>query len=185
MAYFYFDFRDLDKRSRRNLLPSLLIQLSARSDPFCDILSRLYKEHDDGARQPSDSALMGCLEEMITLPDQGPIYVILDALDECPYTSGVPPFREQVLELVKGLVDRRLPSLHICVTSRPEVDIRDTLESIASHLISIHDESGQQKDITEYVESIVHSNPVRAIKRWRGADKKLVIETLSERADGM
>src|SRR6266702_6688650 len=35
MAYFYFDFRDVDKRSRRNLLPSLLVQLSARSDPFC------------------------------------------------------------------------------------------------------------------------------------------------------
>src|SRR6266571_282566 len=35
MAYFYFDFRDIDKRSRRNLLPSLLVQLSARSDTFC------------------------------------------------------------------------------------------------------------------------------------------------------
>ena len=48
MAYFYFDFRDVDKQSSRDLLPSLLIQLAARSDPFCDILSELYKEHDDG-----------------------------------------------------------------------------------------------------------------------------------------
>src|ERR1700761_4570656 len=40
MAYFYFDFRNEEKRSRRNLLPSLLVQLSARSDPFCDVLSR-------------------------------------------------------------------------------------------------------------------------------------------------
>src|SRR6266702_2094637 len=31
MAYFYFDFRDLDKQHRRNLLPSLLIQLSGQS----------------------------------------------------------------------------------------------------------------------------------------------------------
>ncbi|KAH9173158.1 hypothetical protein EDB89DRAFT_2242373 [Lactarius sanguifluus] len=185
MAYFYFDFRDIDKRSRRNLLPSLLLQLSARSDPFCDLLSRLYKSHDDGARQPSDSALMNCLKEMLTLPDQGPIYLILDALDECPNTSGVPSFREQVLDFVKDLVDLRLPSLHICVTSRPEVDIQDTLESVASHSVSLHDERGQKEDIAEYVESVVHSNSVRSIRRWRDADKDLVIKTLSERADGM
>ena len=185
MAYFYFDFRDVTKRSRRNLLPSLLVQLSARSDPFCDILSRLYEEHDDGLRQPSDSALMGCLKEMLTLPDQGPIYLILDALDECPKTSGVPYIRNQVLGLVKDLFDLRLPSLHICVTSRPEVDIQDILKSIASHSVSLHDESGQQKDITEYVISVVRSNSVREIRRWRDADKDLVIKTLSERADGM
>jgi hypothetical protein len=185
MAYFYFDFRDTDKRSRRNLLPSLLVQLSARSDPFCDVLSRLYEAHDNGARQPGDGALMRCLTSMLTLPEQGPVYLILDALDECPNTSGVPSVRKQVLDLVKDLVNLRLPSLHICVTSRPEVDIQDTLESIASHSVSLHGESGQQKDIAEYVKSVVHSNPGRAIRRWRDADKDLVIKTLSERADGM
>src|SRR6266702_6781658 len=96
MAYFYFDFRNIDKRSRRNLLPSLLVQLSACSDAFCDVLSRLYEAHNDGARQPSDSALVHCLKEMLTLPDQAPVYLILDALDECPNTSGVPSSREQV-----------------------------------------------------------------------------------------
>ena len=185
MAYFYFDFRDIDKRSRRNLLPSLLVQLSARSDPFCDVLSRLYKEHDDGVRHPSDIALIGCLKDMLTLPDQGQVYLILDALDECPYTSGVPPFRGQVLELVKELVDLRLPTLHICVTSRPEVDIRNSLESIASHSISLHDEGGQRKDIAKYIKSVVHTNPIRAIQRWKDEHKDLVIETLLGRADGM
>ena len=185
MAYFYFDFRDVDKRSRHNLLPSLLVQLSARSDPFCDVLSRLYKDHDDGMRRPSESALMRCLKDMLTLPDQGSVYLILDALDECPKGSGVPSIRKQVLDLVRDLVDLRLPCLHICVTSRPEVDIQDTLENLASHSISLHGESGQQKDITDYIGSVVHSNSVREIRRWRDADKDLVIKTLSERADGM
>ena len=185
MAYFYFDFRDDDKRSRRNVLQSLLVQLSARSDPFCDILSRLHKTYDDGARQPSDSALIRCLKDMLTLPDQGPVYLILDALDECPDTFGVTSLREEVLDLVNDLVDLRLPSLHICVTSRPEVDIKDALEKIASQSVSLHDESGQKKDIAEYIESVVHSNPARAMRRWRDADKDLVIRTLSERADGM
>ena len=49
IAYFYFDFRDTSKQDRRNLLPSLVIQLSAQSEPCCDILSRLYHAHDSGA----------------------------------------------------------------------------------------------------------------------------------------
>ena len=75
--------------------------------------------------------------------------------------------------------------LHICVTRRPEVDIQDTLESLTSHSVSLHVESGQHKDIAEYIESVVHSNSVREMRRWRDADKDLVIKTLSERADGM
>lgn len=45
MAYFYFDFRDITKQTRRNLLPSLLIQLSGCSNSRCDILARLYTAH--------------------------------------------------------------------------------------------------------------------------------------------
>jgi hypothetical protein len=185
MAYFYFDFRNTDKRSRSNLLPSLLVQLSTRSSPFCDILSCLYKAYDDGTRQPSDSALVDCLKEMLTLPDQPPVYLILDALDECPNTSGVPSAREQVLDLVNELVCLHLPTLHICVTSRLEVDIKDALECLVSCSISLHDESGQKEDIAEYVRSVVSSNSVRTLRRWRDANKSLVIKTLSERADGM
>ena len=185
MAYFYFDFRNTDKRSRSNLLSSLIVQLSARSHSFCDILFRLYKAHNDGTRQPSDSALADCLKEMLTLPNQAPVYLILDALDECPNTSGIPSAREQVLDLVKELVGLRLPSLHICVTSRLEVDIKDALENLVSHSVSLHDESGQREDIAEYVRSVVYSDSSRALRRWRYSDKNLVIKTLSERADGM
>ncbi|KAH9011717.1 ankyrin repeat-containing domain protein [Lactarius deliciosus] len=185
MAYFYFDFRDVDKQSRRDLLRSLLIQLSARSDPFCDVLSRLYAEHDDGTRQPSDNALMHCLKEMLTLPNQPPVYLIMDALDECPNTSGIPSVREQVLDVVKELVGLRLSSLRICATSRPEVDIRYAIEPLTFCSISIHEEVGQEKDIIEYIKSVVHSPSSTIMKRWRDEDKDMVVKTLSERADGM
>ena len=89
MAYFYFDFKDIDKQNLHNALPSLLTQLSARSHSYCEILSRMYKTHDDGARKPSTSTMTGCLKDMLALPDQGPIYIILDALDECPIASGI------------------------------------------------------------------------------------------------
>jgi len=185
MAYFYFDFRDLDKQHIRNLLPSLLIQLSAQSDSRRDILSQLYLEHDNGEKKPRVSVMTQCLRDMLTIFDQRPIYIILDALDECPNSSGIPSPREQVLALVKDLVNLRLPHLHICVTSRPEFDIRATLGPLALHSVSLHDESGQKKDIVDYVNSVVFSDSETMMKRWREDDKKMVVELLSEKADGM
>jgi hypothetical protein len=123
---------------------------------------------------------------MLTIPDQPPIYIILDALDECPNSYGIPSPRSQVLGLVKQLMDLRLPHLHICVTSRPEFDIRATLGPLALHSVSLHDESGQKEDIVDYVKSVVYSDSEETMmKRWREEDKKMVVETLSEKADGM
>jgi hypothetical protein len=185
VAYFYFDFRDTDKQNLHSALPSLLTQLSARSDSCCDILSRVYMAHDSGARKPSTRAMTACLKEMLVLPGQGPIYIILDALDECPNTSGIPSARKQVLDLLKDLVGLQLSNLHICVTSRPEIDIRATLEPLTFHSVSIHDQNGQKRDIEDYIRSVVYGDSDTAMRRWRDQDKELVIETLTERADGM
>ena len=185
MAYFYFDFRDTNKQSLRDLLSSLLIQISASSGPRCKVLSDLYSAHDKGKNQPSDSNLADSLKKMVTIPDQPPIYLIIDALDESPNTSGISSPREMVLQLVKELVEISLPNLHICVTSRPEFDIRNVLEPLTSRRVSLHDESGQKQDIEDYVRSVVYSDSQQIMKRWRIEDKELVIKTLSERAEGM
>ena len=183
IAYFYFDFSDVDKQKLCNVLPSLLVQLSARSDRCCDILSRLYSAHDRGVRKPSDRAMAECLKQMLALAGQGPTYIVLDALDECPVTSTIPSPREEVLELVEDLIRLHLPNLHICVTSRPEPDIQIVLERLTERPVSLHDESGQKEDIAKYVSSSVHSD--RRMGRWREEEKELVIKTLSEKADGM
>ncbi len=185
IAYFYFDFRDVNKQHWRDLVPSLLAQLSAQSGPCCDILSRLHFSHDKGAQQPTDDALKQCLIEMLTVPDRHPIYLITDALDECPDTFEVLSPRSRILQLLNELVDLRLPNLRICVTSRPEVDIRDLLEPLTSRQVSLHDQSGQTQDIADYVRSIVYSNTEPIMRRWKREDKEFVIEKLSERADGM
>ena len=183
MAYYYFDFRDTEKQNRRNLLLSLLSQLSSRSDLCCDILHRVYVTHDNGAYKPTDDVLIQSLKEALTFSDGHPFYIILDALDECPNTFGMPSPRELVLRLVKELVELSLPNLHICVTSRPEIDIRTALEPLTPLQVSLHDETGQKKDIVDYVTSVVHSDT--RMGKWREQDQKLVIETLSDRADGM
>ncbi|KAH9162722.1 hypothetical protein EDB89DRAFT_1860579, partial [Lactarius sanguifluus] len=122
---------------------------------------------------------------MLALPGQGPTFIILDALDECPNTSGIPSSRKQVLDLIKDLVGLQLSNLHICITSRPEIDIRTALEPLAFHPVSIHDQSGQRKDIEDYIRSVVYADSDTAMRRWREKDKELVIKTLTDRADGM
>jgi hypothetical protein len=183
MAYFYFDFRDVDKQKLANLLPSLLIQLSDWSNPCCDILSKLYSAHYRGVRKPSDPAMVQCLKDMLTSEVQRPTFIIMDALDECPITSTIPSPREDVLNLVDELVGLHLPNVHICVTSRPEHDIQAVFKDLTPHAVSLHEESGQQEDIAGYVASFVRTD--RWARKWRDEDKELVIRVLSEKADGM
>jgi hypothetical protein len=185
IAYFYFDFRDINKQHWRDLVPSLLTQLSTQSSSCCDILSRLHSDHGKGSQQPSDGALKQCLIEMLTVSDRHPIYLIMDALDECPDTSEVPSPRNRILQLLEEVTDLQIPNLRICVTSRPEFDIRDLLEPLTSRRVSLHDESGQKQDIADYVRSVVYSKSEPHMRRWKKEDKEFVIETLSERADGM
>ena len=112
-----------------------------------------------------------------------PVYIIVDALDECPDMSGMPTPRETVLNLVADLVHMPLPLLHVCVTSRLEIDIKEVLEPLAYSAVSLHDESGQQQDIADYTRNVVYSD--RKMRKWRDEDKELVVEELTEKADGM
>jgi hypothetical protein len=183
MAYYYFDFRDVKKQDCYGLLSSLIWQLSAESDSCYDVLSRLYSDNARGVRKPTISALKKCMTDILSLPGQATPYVIVDALDECPNLSGTPSAREEVLDLIQELVDLKLPNVHLCVASRPEIDIRMVLEPLTSLRISLHDEIGQKEDIIEYIKSVVRSD--RSMRRWKEGDKKLVVDTLSDRADGM
>ncbi|KAI9450824.1 hypothetical protein BJY52DRAFT_1419405 [Lactarius psammicola] len=132
LAYFYFDFKDTAKQDSRALLSSLLVQLSDQSDIFCDALFSLYSAHKRGSEQPTNDSLSQCLKYMLATERQVPIYLIMDALDECPNGSGLPSPREKLLDLVDELVKLRHPTLRLCLTSRPEFDIRTALQPLAT-----------------------------------------------------
>ncbi len=182
VAFFYCDFRDDQKKGLRPLLSSLLVQLCGQSDAYYQILFTFYEAHDSGEQQASDNELLKCLEHMLKLPEQPTVYIIIDALDECP-TTGLPSRREEVLNLVRELVRLQIPNLRICVTSRPEADIEPVLDPLAFRSVSLHGERGQVHDIAEYVKFVVNTDP--KIRTWRQADKEHVIQVLTSKADGM
>src|SRR6266849_3351384 len=183
MAYYYFDFRDVKKQDCYGLLSSLISQLSVESDSCYDVLSKLYSDNSRGMLKPDVDALKKCLADMLSLPGQGTIYIIVDALDECPNFPGKPSAREEVLEIVEEIVNLKLPNVNLCVASRPEMDIRLVLEPLTTLKISLHDEDGQKRDIVKYICSIVRSDS--SMRRWKEEDKELVVGTLSSKADGM
>jgi len=183
LVFYYCDFRDDHKKTLRGLLSSLLFQLCDQSGCYLTILSDFYSAHCRGAQDPSDRALAQCLNNMLTFPAQAPIYIIIDALDECPSTSSMPSPREKVLMFVEDLVNSRNSNLRICVTSRPETDVSFFLEPLTFRSISLHSETGQMQDINNYIRSVINAD--RIMRKWKAADKELVIDVLTKKADGM
>src|SRR6202789_4356203 len=138
LAFFYCDFREDRKKELRGLLSSFLFQLYQQSESYFDILSNFYSEHDKGSRPPSEDALVGCLKDLLKLRGLAPVYLIVDALDECPNPSVVRSPRAKVLSLIEELVKTQILNLRICVTSRPELDIKEILDSLIFRSISLH-----------------------------------------------
>jgi len=182
LAFFYCDFREDQKKDLRGLLSSLLVQLCHQSDSYCDILSEFYSEHAKGLRRPSDDALVGCLRDLLKLPGLAPVYLIVDALDECPNISAVRSPRAKVLNLIEKLIKSPFPSLRVCVTSLPEADIKDVFDPLIPRSVSLHDEIGQMVDIEDYVKSAINTHPKN--KGWKAEHRQLVIDVLTEKADG-
>jgi hypothetical protein len=123
------------------------------------------------------------LEEILKLPGQVPIFLIVDALDECSDTSPLPSHREDVLVLVGNLINLKLPNLRICVTSRPEVDIKTVLVPLTFRSISLQDETGQMEDVENYIKSVVKRD--RKNLGWTVQDEQMVIDVLTRKANGM
>jgi hypothetical protein len=183
LAFFYCDFREDQKKDLRGLLSSLLVQLSHQSDSYCDILFKFYSEHDEGSRDPSDDELARCLTDLLKLPGRAPVYLIVDALDECSNTSAVRSPREKVLNLIEELIKSQFPNLRMCVTSRPETDIKYVLGPLTFCSVSLHDERGQMGDIEAYIKSVIYTHPKN--RRWKVEHKQLVVDVLTAKADGM
>ena len=183
LAFFYCDYREDQKMDLRGLLSSLLVQLCHQSNSYCDMLFEFYSRHAKGLRLPSDDALVTCLKDLLELPGLAPVYLVVDALDECPNTSAIPSPRDKVLNLLEELIRSPFPNLHICVTSRPEADIGDVLDPLIFRSVSLHDENGQKRDIEEYIKSVINTHPKN--RRWKVEHKQLVIDFLTKKADGM
>ena len=182
LAFYYYDSREDEKKDLYGLLASVLFQLCDQSESYYAILSTFYSRCN-GAKRPSDAELLWCLMDLLKRPGPRPLYLVIDALDECPSTSSLSSHHEKLLSFLEDLVEAQLPNLRICVTSGPEVSIKAILEPLAFRSVSLDDESGHKGDIVKYIESIVNTN--KNMQKWNPEHKQLVIDVLTKKADGM
>ena len=172
-AAFYFSFSDNQKQSYESLLRSLVAQLGWK-EPGLSMLRHAYESPSRSLPGPDDQETI----LLSSIKSYNKVFLVLDALDECPEGGEV---RQNVLERLEGL-SQRAPNLRIFVTSRELRDVRESMEMLGADAVAI-DARSVDADIRKYVSTELLRN--RKLCRLDSETKTLIEEAISQKADGM
>jgi hypothetical protein len=181
LAYFYFSFSETEKQSTENMLRSLIVQLcGGRPDtpkPLSDL--SLYRDKN---LQPGLEKLEETLQA--STQDFRSVYLVIDALDECPRANGE---RDKLLKCLKKVHKWTLTNLHVLYTSRPEPDIEAELATLfsgpATSIIDLQKRREEvNRDIGTYIDQKIASPDFRY---WPLETKNDIKAALTDKADGM
>lgn len=173
VAYFYFDFNDIEKQSSKKAIRSLLFQFALHESNYLQILEQLYQKCTNGQQQPAEDVIRSLLKDMLKRAEHK--YTILDALDECTD-------RETILNFLHELTGPNGQGLRILATSRRERDIEDQLSSIANHNISIQS-AVIDEDIRLYVRDRLAIDT--KLSKWPPVVRDEIIMIIMKKAGGM
>jgi ankyrin repeat domain-containing protein 50 len=181
VAYWYFTFTDSEKQNVASMLCSLV------RDIFSNRLDTPVKFQDavemanNGLQRPSTKALTELLKAVVR--DFGTVYLVVDAVDECPKFDGE---RAKLLKLLYEVFSWRFDQLHIFVTGRREVDILDAFDEMPrqfGYLQVINAQGAQwQRDIELF---LMHRLQDSKFSSWNWDMRNKVKSKLVSRARGM
>jgi hypothetical protein len=155
LAYYYFSFSDSEKQKPANFLRSIIAQLVSQTPDVPDALRKLRESYRKD--EPPLEALMLVFRFVVQVSAQ--FYLILDAIDECPASSGM---RDQLCEILVEVGKWPIPKLQIIVTSRPAVDIEKILSKLTKLSVVPIQSSAVDEDIRLYVKSrMANDNKLR------------------------
>ena len=154
IAFFFFKFDDETKQDASGMLRGLILQLSSQCEDTHD-LDALYVRYRDTA--PPYDALIECLKQIVSRFRD--VYLILDALDECPLVSNREAMLDTLVQLHNSLGNR----VHILATSREEIDIKDAIGSLLDGKIPMRNQE-VQRDIALFIKDRLNSSSL--LKRW-------------------
>ena len=173
LAVFYFSFSDYRKQTLGDLLLSLVGQLGWKESGR----SMLQREYEKPNRSlPGVKALEEILLSSMGQYDE--IFIVLDALDECPENEEA---RRNMLDGLERLAGRA-SNLKMLATSREVRDIHDCMGSLGAEVVPISTRP-VDADIEKYVGSEMSRD--RKLSRLDENLKTLIIKTFAEKADGM
>ncbi|KAK7414588.1 hypothetical protein QQZ08_012523 [Neonectria magnoliae] len=173
IAFSFFTFNDEGKQDVSAMLRALVLQLSSQLDDRHAFLSRLHDSYRNAS--PPDPALLDCLQQLVRAFKD--VYIVLDALDESPRDN----HREAMLQVLAELRAWTEPSLHLLVSSRDEVDVREELAALPEEIIKMKNDSVDE-DIASFISQHLRTN--RRLRKWE--EHHAQIETvLTTRAQGV
>ncbi|KAH0533900.1 hypothetical protein FGG08_007482, partial [Glutinoglossum americanum] len=182
VAYFYFDFNDTEKQNAANCVSSLIAQLCSQVVDLPEKLKELYKRCNDGKQEAAIHDLKSALALFAETKELDDIFIVTDALDECPKNKEK-EFREELLELITEVKDWSTSNIHLLVTSRLEPDIEEALTPLlTARAISIQG-SQVESDIKLHISSQLKTDP--KLKQWPSEVKTEIEEALTAGANGM
>jgi arsenate reductase-like glutaredoxin family protein len=155
LAFFFFDFNDVEKQDPANMVKSLLSQFLNRCNRVPDTVWSLHATCENGRREASQQQLLQALRDTLKLLPSP--FIVLDALDECNSW-------DTIFEILEEMQSWDKNTLRVLITSRKEVMIEEALEDIVppenrscleSHLVD--------KDIETYVQERLAQ---KSFKRW-------------------
>lgn len=177
IAFFFFTFDDESKQDASAILRALILQLSNQFNGHDNPLLRLY--HNSRNSTPLNQVFMDCLLHLVQAFED--VYIFIDALDESPRGR----HRSDVLQVLEDLWARGGAGLHMLVTSRDEVDIRELLckdlRISPENIIALKSES-INADIASFISGYLKTNrTLQRLEQYHGQIEK----TLAEGANGV
>ena len=148
LAYYFCDDKDVKRKTGIAILRGLLLQLF-RQRPT--LFSHIQSDFDQQGDQlfTSFDAIYKVFSAVSSDSGAGEIYCLVDALDECEESS-----REAFLTSLSEIFDPPEPgrNIKIILTSRPNIDIKESLLSIHPKIQSLQLDSGMiNADLSKFI----------------------------------
>ena len=163
------------------MLSSLIKQLCCRRpdtpEPVQDLERYRVREQRPDIKKLEDTLAA-------TIHGFSKVYLVVDALDECPTNDDE---RRRLLRSLLRISGAHSNNLHFLCTSRPETDIKAELDPIlrlpsSADLDLLLYRDAIDQDISLYIDETLASPTYRS---WNESIKNEVKETLIEKAGGM
>jgi ankyrin repeat domain-containing protein 50 len=175
VIYYYFDFSNASRQTYLGFLRSLVRQICARTKTVPKSAVELFDACKGVA--PGSEQLLKLLKDLLKKPLR--TFLIIDALDECPESEDNE--RKHVLAALAEIKALKAPNLSIFVASRPEVDIKQAMDTVCDIDIDVQ-ATLTNEDIRFHIRAQLMIDP--KLKRWQQSIKDEIEERLMKDAGG-
>ena len=176
LAYFYFSFSNRQRQSVDTFLRTIVRQLLQQQQSVPDGVRDIYKKFKHA--KPPLNVWVDALKALMSLQDD--IFIIIDALDECPIHEGE---QELLLHTLQSLKQTQNGKMRLLVTSRKELAIEDILSDLVTITPLGIQTSQVDKDIQTHIQAQLQGHP--NMRTWPKPIQEDVKQVLTEKSGGM